>query len=62
MRLYIEGHNRESGYAISKQWSDAECSALPAAKVEDLRPVRFITSLRRAIIVIARWNRRFATH
>lgn len=62
MRLYIEGHNHKRGYAISREWSDAECSCLPCAAPSDVQPVKYVTSRARAFQVVARWNRRFATH
>lgn len=61
MRLYIEGHNHMRGYAISREWSDAECSYLPCAAPSDVQPVKYLTSRARAFHVVARWNRRFAT-
>jgi hypothetical protein len=61
MRLYIEGHCLK-GYAISRTWSAAECSMLPEPSPEELRPVRFEISRDRAFGLVARWNRRYATH
>lgn len=62
MRLYIEGHSVRRGHAISRKWSNAECSTLPPATPDELRPVRFIDGLDRAKRLVERWNRRFATH
>lgn len=62
MRLYVEGHNIRKGWAISKEWSDAECRALPVPTEQELLPVRFIQSRRRALQIVERWNLRFATH
>lgn len=62
MRLYSEGHRASKGWAISRTWSDAECRSLPCAQEDDLRPVRFVKSRERALKLIERWNRRFATH
>lgn len=62
MRLYIEGHSIKRGVAISKSWSNVECSTLPPATPEDLRPVRFVDGFDRAKKLVDRWNRRFATH
>lgn len=62
MRLYIEGHNHRQGYAIARSWSDAECSRLPVATAQELKPVRFVASRLRAHSLVERWNSRFATH
>lgn len=62
MRLYVEGHLPRQGYAISRSWSDAECSALPLPDEGELKPVRFVRSRKRAFEMVERWNRRFATH
>ncbi|WP_158683490.1 hypothetical protein [Burkholderia sp. BE12] len=62
MRLYIAGHNHRRGYAIAREWSDAECSRLPAADADDMQPVRFVIDRDKAFHLVARWNRRFATH
>lgn len=62
MRLYIEGHNRKNGYAIARSWSDTECGTLSAATPDEMKPVRYVQNSRRAIALVARRNRRFATH
>lgn len=62
MRLYIEGHNVRKGWAISRTWSDEECSILPYPSAEELDPIRFIKSREKAIRLVYRWNRRYATH
>ncbi|EKY4113744.1 TPA: hypothetical protein ACGW3M_000917 [Pseudomonas aeruginosa] len=62
MRLYIEGHNALRGYAISREWSDKECAALPPATAEDMKPVRYTSNARHAKALVGRWNRRYATH
>ena len=62
MRLFIEGNNAQRGYAISREWSDKEGAALPPATAEDLKPVRYATSVRHAKALVGRWNRRHATH
>jgi len=62
MRLYIEGHNAKQGYAISREWSDAECSKLPSATAADLTPLRFVSNIQTATALVARYNQRFATH
>lgn len=62
MKLYIEGHSAGRGWAVSKSWSDAECSVLPVATEESLKPVRFFSSRLRAVRFVERWNQMFATH
>lgn len=62
MRLYIEGHEKQKGYAISREWSDAECSKLPPALDSELMPIRHVRSLDKAKATVLRYNRRFATH
>ena len=62
MRLYCEGHSVSKGWAISRTWSEPECSSLPCAQEDELMPVRFIRSRERAMALVERWNRRFATH
>lgn len=62
MRLYIEGHSVRRGHAISRKWSNAECSTLPPATPDELKPVRFVSELGHAKHLVERWNRRFATH
>ncbi len=62
MRLYIEGHNAKRGYGISLTWSDEECTSLPTATADHLRPVRFVVHRHRAVALVERWNRRFASH
>ncbi len=62
MRLYIEGHSRRLGYAISREWADAECSKLASAQADELMPVRFVWERDKAFRLVARWNRRFSTH
>ena len=61
MQLYIEGHTHRHGYAVSRSWSDAECSQLPVVIESELRPVRFFAGYGRAQRFVARWNRLFAT-
>jgi hypothetical protein len=60
MRLHIEGHNHRHGYAVSRIWSDAECSALPAATDDEIAPVRYFASRSRAERFVSRWNGCFA--
>ena len=62
MKLYCEGHIFNKGWAISRIWSEAECRSLPYPQADELRPVRFIGSRERAMALVERWNRRFATH
>lgn len=62
MRLYVEGHKAKYGYAISREWSDAECSKLPGATATQLAPLRFVGSIRKATALVKRYNQRFATH
>lgn len=62
MRLYIEGHSAKQGYAISREWSDAECSKLPCAVAVDLVPLRFLSNIDKAKALVERYNQRFATH
>lgn len=62
MRLYIEGHNAKQGYAISREWTDAECFKLPPASAGDLAPLRFVSHIDKARAMVARYNQRFATH
>jgi len=62
MKLYCEGHSVSKGWAISRSWSDAECSSLPSAQEDEMRPVRFVRSRDRALKLAERWNHRFATH
>ena len=62
MRLFLEAHSHRRGYAVSRIWSDAECSAMPPMTPEEAAPVRWFQSRRRAEAFIARYNRRFATH
>lgn len=62
MRLCIEGHSAQKGYAISRKWSDKECSTLPPATQAELQPVRFEKNHRKAVQVVERWNKRFGTH
>jgi hypothetical protein len=61
--LYISGHTLK-GYAIERQWADAEVSqhgdALDAVKDEG--PLRFFATRGKASALVARWNRRFASH
>lgn len=61
MRLYIEGHSVKMGYAITPSLSDDECSQQSFAASQEVRPVRFLANRRRAIALVTRWNRRFAT-
>ncbi len=62
MRLYIEGHSAKQGYAVSREWSDAECSKLPRAVAADLAPLRFLSNFDKARAMVERYNQRFATH
>lgn len=62
MRLQIEGHAPRQGYAISKAWSDHECSTLSHSTDEELKPVRWVSCKDKAFALVERWNRRFATH
>ena len=63
MRLYIAGHNAKKGYAIAREWSDEECSSLPAPTDEETKPVRFSkNNIRQIRALLERWNRRFASH
>lgn len=62
MRLYIEGHHPQKGYAITREWSDQECSTLRIATDEELKPVRFVAVKGKAMTLVSKWNRRFATH
>lgn len=62
MRLFIDGHNAKRGYALALTWSDAECRQLPPATDGEMRPVRFIASKAKAEALVARFNRRYATH
>ncbi len=62
MRIYIEGHAKSLGYAVSIEWSNAECSRLAPLTVDAVRPVKFIINRAHAYRLVARWNRRFATH
>lgn len=62
MRIYIEGHNHRLGYAIAREWTDTECSRLPAVESDEIKPVRFVKERNKAFRLVARWNRRFATH
>jgi hypothetical protein len=61
MQLFIEGHNRAKGYAISRSWSDHECSTLPPPAEREMRPVRYFQGHRKAACFVERYNRRFAT-
>lgn len=62
MRLFIAGHNHRKGYAVTRIWSDAECSRLPPATPEEMAPVRFIQNRLHAFKLVERWNQRLATH
>jgi hypothetical protein len=62
MRLHVEGHSAKFGYAISKEWSDKECSELPPPSDEEIKPVCFVESRKKVFKLVERWNRRFATH
>lgn len=61
MKLYIEGHAIRKGWGITVCYSNAEVSAMEYTDVVDM-PVRFIQSREKARKLVARWNRRFATH
>lgn len=62
MRLYIEGHNSKKGYAISVEWSDLECSLMKFANDEELKPVRFISSIEKSKNLVKRFNSRYGTN
>lgn len=62
MRLYVEGYNARKGWIISRTWSDEECIALPNPSPDELTPVRFVKSREKAMQLVQRWNRRYATH
>lgn len=62
MRLYIEGHNHKHGYAVSREYSDAECSKLALVVADDLDPRRFVPCLRKAKRFVRLWNAMYATH
>jgi hypothetical protein len=60
MRLYISGHAVRFGYAIEREWSDAECSAMTHYCDENDKPIRFVSDRKRAFDLVNRWNRRFS--
>ena len=63
MRSYLEGHNYKKGYAISREWYDAECATtLPLSMESELKPIRYVSRLDKARAIVLRYNRRFATH
>jgi hypothetical protein len=55
--LYIEGHNVRKGFAVSRCWSDFDCSRMPPASEEEMQPVRFYSDGRYAKRVVERFNR-----
>lgn len=61
MKLYIEGHNVRKGWGITVCYSDTEISAMPYTDVVEM-PIKFIQSRAKALKLVERWNRRFATH
>jgi hypothetical protein len=62
MRLYIEGHNHKRGYAVSRTWSDAECSTMPPVAPDKLLAIRYFQNPKKARRFVQRWNGLYATH
>lgn len=65
MRLYVEGHSVRHGYIVSVEYSVAEIreqiQAGVMGQVND-QICRLIPSRDQAFALVARFNRRFATH
>jgi hypothetical protein len=73
MKLFIEGHNVNKGFIISRLFSDSEIEAFAEKNItsgKDVNhgidslndPIRHFACKDKARVFIGRYNRRFSTH